>query len=56
MFSHLAKWYLSWRLRKMKNNSVEIVIRSDGWTYYERNKKKEEWVKETAKEIKSMLK
>jgi hypothetical protein len=52
MFEKIAKWYLSKLLRKANINDLEMVIRSNGWTYYKRNKDKEESVKKTLSLIK----
>ena len=51
MFENLAKWYISRLLRKAKINDLEMVIRSDGWTYYKRNKTREESIKKLIAEI-----
>lgn len=44
--------FIQWELRRNKLNNIELVIRDDGYTYYKRNKKREESVKETLKLIK----
>lgn len=54
MFEKLAKWYLSRLLRKAKIDDLEMVIRSDYWTYYKRDKEREKSVKKTMALIKNI--
>lgn len=52
MFYDLAIKYLIRYLRKKNLNNIEIVIRSDDYTYYKRDKEKEESVNKTLSMIK----
>lgn len=52
MFEKIAIKFLSWNLRRKNINNIEIVIRSDGYTVYKRNKAKEGVVKKVLSKIK----
>ncbi len=52
MFEKLAIWYLCKLLKKCKSDNMEIVCRSNGWTYRKRNKEQEKSINETLKLIK----
>lgn len=48
----LAIKYLQWYLKRKKIDSLEFVIRNDGFTIYKRNFKKEESMKKTLSKVK----
>ena len=52
MFYTLARWYIQHNLKKENINTLELVIRSDGWTFYKRNKEREESIKKLFTTIK----
>lgn len=52
MFKWIAIHYLMWNLRRQKIYNIEYVIRSDGYTFYKRNKNKEQSIQETLNKIK----
>lgn len=43
--------YLVWLFKIQKINNIELVIRNDRYTYYKRNKEREESVKEVLSQI-----
>lgn len=52
MFNKILIKFLQWNLKRNKLSNIELVIRDNGYTYYKRNKNKEESIKETLKLIK----
>lgn len=52
MFKQLAIRYLRWYLKRNRINTLELVIRDDGYTFYKRNLEKEKSVQETLDNIK----
>ena len=45
MIEKLARWYLTMKMKKSRG--LEMVIRNDSWTYYRRDRDKEESIKKT---------
>ena len=52
MLEKIAIKFISWNLKRKGINNLEVVIRSDGNTFYKRNKEREESVQETISKIK----
>lgn len=52
MLTNLAIRFIKWNLKRKGIDNLEIVIRSDGSTFYKRNKALEQSIKETLSKIK----
>jgi hypothetical protein len=52
MFEKLARWYLSKLMRSKKINDLEMVIRSDNYTWRKRDFEREKSIEKTLSMIK----
>ncbi|WP_175582776.1 hypothetical protein [Clostridium perfringens] len=52
MLQKLAIRFISWNLRRQKIDNLGVLVHSDGHTFYKRNKRREQSIKETISKIK----